>query len=185
MTATVARGPTLPGVLRRLPARGERQVFAQLSGVCVQSLPRLSPANTLSPATPAASSAGTPRPAALIRPALIRAGGSGEHRHFPASCPPPMAPRIRRYDGVAVRRAPTGGGRRLPSTLHQRATCPRPRPSPPVPPLQGPASATSPGCSELICLPRPPSPGGGDTGRDPRFDLDSQWVGAGDWSGIP
>lgn len=143
-------------------------MFAQLSGVCVQSLrgaaPRLSPANTLSPATPAASSAGTPRPAALIRPALIRAGGSGEHRHFPASCPPPMAPRIQRYDGVAVRRAPTGGGRRLPSTLHRVLPAPAPahrprsllsraRPQPLA--LAAPSSSVCPGLLPLVAATQP------------------------------
>lgn len=158
MTAPAARRPTRPGVPRRPPARGERQVFAQLSGVCVQSLraaaPRLSPANTLSPAGPAARRAGTPRPAALIRPALIRTGGSGGHRHFPAPCPPPIAPRIRSDDGVAVRRAPTGGGR--PETP-QRPAAAAARPPPNGPGPSSPGGAPPPPFSPPS-RPRPQPP---------------------------
>lgn len=112
------------------------------------------------------ASAGTPRPAALIRPALIRTGGTRGHRHFPAPCPPPIAPRIRRDDGVAVRRAPTGGGRRPlpppPSTL--RRCCPSPpvgpgpsspgaRPRPPA--LAAPAPLSARGLRPLVAATQP------------------------------
>ena len=178
-SSTVARTPHPPrGVLRRLPARGERQVFAQLSGVCVQSrkaaAQRLSPANTLSPATTSARRAGTPRPAALIRPALIRTGGSRGHPPLPGTPPPPIGPRIRKDDGVTGGPRPGEAGA-SPAPCVAAAQLPpiSPRPSSPR------ASAPSPVC------PEPPSPcGSDDTARDPCLDLDSQWVGAGDSSGI-
>lgn len=112
------------------------------------------------------SSAGTPRPAALIRPALIRTGGSRGHRHFPAPCPPPIAPRIRRDDGVAVRRAPTGGGRRPlpppPSALRRCCpsspvgpgpSSPRARPRPPA--LAAPAPLSARGLRPLVLATQP------------------------------
>ena len=169
-SSTVARAPHPPrGVLRRLPARGERQVFAQLSGVCVQSrkaaAQRLSPANTLSPATTSARRAGTPRPAAFIRPALIRTGGSRGHPPLPGTPPPPIGPRIRKDDGVTGGPRPLWGRLEPPQRPASRLPCSHP--SALVPPLPGPrlpalsalshlplvAATTQPGTHVLTWIP--------------------------------
>lgn len=136
---------------------------------------RLSP-QTLRPHPAAASisrSHRNPSAAARIRRPLIRTGGSKENsQSLTPPTPPPIAPQIRRNDGVAVRRAPTRGSlprafRRLRILFRQPLSL---RPPPTAPPAL--AAPSKPFClahpSEVVY-----------TARDIYLDLDSQQVGAG------
>ncbi|CAK7291859.1 hypothetical protein VULLAG_LOCUS2166 [Vulpes lagopus] len=73
---------------------------------------------------------------------------------------------------------PPPGRPESPRALRRRLPAPTsPGPSSPGPGLGH--RAWLPRACLSVCQPRPPSPGGGDTAREPRLDLDSQRVGAG------
>lgn len=147
---------------RRVPRRAA--VFAQLSAVCVQSGPRpgrraylrKQAARARPPAASISRGPGTAR--ALIRPSLIRTGGSRRDRHSLPPAPPPGALQIRRNDGVAVRGPRPGVGGAFPAPLRCCRSCSG-GPSPCLP--QGQSAATGPeGPGTPVCPASPPRPRG-------------------------